>query len=399
MLGLPGAVRAVLDVRAPRLERLGVAAGRDLPVFLLARQPDLDVVGLGRREPHVAGAEDDRAIREPQPLQHRLGVDGQRLEHLVRLLRPRVGHQLHLVELVLADESAYVRAVGAGFAAEAGGVGGVFQRQVATVENLVPVQVRQRHLAGRDEIQVPLVADLEQVFLELRELPGADQRLRVGEERRLHLDVAVLAGVQLQHEVDERARQSGAGAHQDREPRTGQLGAAFEVDDAEGGSQIPVRLGLELEDGWVGVPPHLDIVRLTCTHRHALVRQVGQRHQDGATRLFDRLQPAFPRRDRGRVLLTGRHQFVRRLAVTFCLADPRPQLLLRAPGLLEHRDDLAALGVQTTQLLHQASEVPATQAESRVDVRCLVTKQRGIEHGLHSTYLDPGVLGPQQSEA
>src|SRR5581483_8065512 len=48
------AARAELDVGAPRLKRFAVAAGRNLAIRLLARQPDFDVVGLRGRESHVA---------------------------------------------------------------------------------------------------------------------------------------------------------------------------------------------------------------------------------------------------------------------------------------------------------------------------------------------------------
>ena len=88
-LGLAGARGAELDVRAARLERLGVAAGRNLAVRLLARQPDLDVVGLRRRESHVAGAEQHRPIRQPEALEDGLGVRVERLELVVRLVGRR----------------------------------------------------------------------------------------------------------------------------------------------------------------------------------------------------------------------------------------------------------------------------------------------------------------------
>src|SRR5215831_1444375 len=41
-------------LHAPRLKRLAVAARRDLSILVLARQPDLDVVGLSRGETDVA---------------------------------------------------------------------------------------------------------------------------------------------------------------------------------------------------------------------------------------------------------------------------------------------------------------------------------------------------------
>ena len=74
------------------------------------------------------------------------------------------------------------------------------------------MQVRQRHFRGRNQVQVPVARDLEQVLLELRQVAGAAQRLGVDEKRRLDLEVAVLARVQVEHEVDQRAREPRAGA-------------------------------------------------------------------------------------------------------------------------------------------------------------------------------------------
>ena len=81
------------------------------------------------------------------------------------------------------------------------------------------MQVGERHFRGRDQVEVPVAGDLEQILLELRQVAGAAQRVGVDEERRLDFGVAVLARVQLEHEVDQRAREPRARAHQHREPR------------------------------------------------------------------------------------------------------------------------------------------------------------------------------------
>src|SRR5690606_26999562 len=47
-LVLPAAGRPVANLRPPRLERLRIAARRDLAILALARQPYLDVERLGR---------------------------------------------------------------------------------------------------------------------------------------------------------------------------------------------------------------------------------------------------------------------------------------------------------------------------------------------------------------
>ena len=116
----------------------------------------------------------------------------------------RERHQLDLVELVLANQPAHVGAVRSGLAAEARRVGRVANRQRAAVENLAAVHVRQRHFGGRNQIQIPVAGDLEQVGLELREIAGSGQRRLVGQKRRRDLRVPVRARVQVEHEVDQR---------------------------------------------------------------------------------------------------------------------------------------------------------------------------------------------------
>src|SRR5690242_16902079 len=115
----------VADLRAPRLEILEVRARRDLPVGVLPGQPDLEVVGLRRVEPEVAGAQRDDTIMKAEPLEDALGVAAQRLELVVAVLGRDELHDLDLVELVLADEAARVLAGRAGLGAEARRVGGV----------------------------------------------------------------------------------------------------------------------------------------------------------------------------------------------------------------------------------------------------------------------------------
>src|SRR5882762_9905031 len=79
-------------------------------------------------------------------------------------------------------------------------------------------------------------------------LMGAGARLARGlinfaphQERRLDFDVAVLARVQVQHEVDQASRQSRAGAHQHRESRARELGAARQIENAKLFGDLPMR--------------------------------------------------------------------------------------------------------------------------------------------------------------
>ena len=135
------------------------------------------------------------------------------------------------MELVLTDEPAHILAVRPGFAAEAWRVRGVTDWQQAAVEDLAAVQIGQRHLGRGHQVQVPIACDLEQVCLELRQVARALQRGRIHEKRRIDLGEAVLARVQVEHEVDQGAAQPGARAHQHGKPRTRHPCRAFEIQD------------------------------------------------------------------------------------------------------------------------------------------------------------------------
>src|SRR5208283_1494762 len=90
-LGLFGfalrAGRPEADVRAAGLEALEVGARADLAVEALPRQPDFQVVGPGRGEAHVAGAEQYAAIGQAEEFEDAFGVTRQPLVLGVRVLR------------------------------------------------------------------------------------------------------------------------------------------------------------------------------------------------------------------------------------------------------------------------------------------------------------------------
>ena len=134
-----------------------------------------------------------------------------------------------------------VLAGGAGLAPEARRVGGVADRQSGGVEDLVAVEVRDRDLGGRDQVQVVAGDDVHLVFL-VRDLAGADGGRGVDDGRRPDLGHAVLAGVDVEEPVDEGALERGAGTLVDREARAGDLRAAGVVDDVEGFGELPVGL-------------------------------------------------------------------------------------------------------------------------------------------------------------
>src|SRR3569833_341299 len=153
-LGLAGLGIAPSRLQTPRLKILEVAARGDLAILLLARQPHLEVVGLGGREPHVAGAERHHAIRQPQQLQHLFGVARELFEGAIGILGPHDLHQLDLLELMLAYHAARVLTVGARLAAEARRVRDISARHVRGLDDHIAHDVGDGYLRGGNEIKI-----------------------------------------------------------------------------------------------------------------------------------------------------------------------------------------------------------------------------------------------------
>ena len=70
----------------------------------------------------------------------------------------------------------------------------------------------------------------------------------------------MLARVQIEHEIDERAREPRTGAEQQREARAGDLRRALEVEDAECRPEVPVCSRGEVERRRIADATHLDVL-------------------------------------------------------------------------------------------------------------------------------------------
>ena len=141
-----------------------------------------------------------------EPAQDILGIGGQPFELIVAIFRLGELHQLHLLELVLPDDAAHVAAIRAGLAAEAGRVGAEVNGQLVGIQRFVAKEIRDRNLRRGDQPVVG-VLQLEKILRELRQLAGTVQACGIYHERRQHFGIAVLAGVRIEHEIDQRALQ------------------------------------------------------------------------------------------------------------------------------------------------------------------------------------------------
>ena len=170
--GLGAGLRPVADRHPARLEVAEVGARADLEPALDTRRPDLEVVLAGLGEAHLAGAHQQHAIGKAEALEQDLGALGHPLERLRGVLGTLEEDHLDLVELVDAHDAAGVLAGGAGLAPETGRVRRVADRQLVRLEDLVAVEVRDRDLGGRDQVELVAGHDVHLVFL-VGDLAGA----------------------------------------------------------------------------------------------------------------------------------------------------------------------------------------------------------------------------------
>ena len=150
------------------------------------------------------------------------------------------------------------------------------------------MQRGERHFGGRNHIQFAIDVGEHRVR-EFRKLPSRPHR-RAGNEKGRH-DFRVTAFVRAcQKERDERPRESRARAAQDGEAASRKLCRAFEVDDAEGFAELPVRLGNERGFGRRTRVADGDVVGFARAVGHGVVQDVGNVGEERVDLQFERRQ-------------------------------------------------------------------------------------------------------------
>jgi hypothetical protein len=200
------------------------------------------------------------------------------------------------------------------------------------------------------------------VVAKLRQLRGPEHRLVAHQQRRVDLGVAVLAGVQVEHEVGQRALQPCQRALQHHEARAGQLRRRLEVHQPERLADLEMLPGLEVERARAPQLAHLDVGGFVRPHRHVVGRHIG----DGGQRLvqlvidllgrgFGLRHPLLDPRDLAHQRLGAR--LVLRLLGLADLLRRRVAPLLQAlqfrdqpPALLVERHEALGLRLQPTAL-------------------------------------------------
>ncbi|CAM2158458.1 hypothetical protein PT2222_40321 [Paraburkholderia tropica] len=274
---------AIARLHAARLERFRVRAARNFAIRVLRRQPDFEVVRLGRRETHVARAQRDHAIRQAKLLQDGFRVHDHLLQRVIRRFRRDDLDHFDLVELMLTDHAARVAAIRAGFRAEARRMRGQLDRQRAAFDDALAHRIRERNLRRgdqilRDGVFRAALFHAEHVVRELRKLTRAVQDFRIDDVGRVRFRVAVLRRVRVDHELRKRAVQTRDLAAQHREARARELRARFEV-ETERRADVDVILHLEVERARRAPAAHFHVAAFVAAHGHALVRQVRHAEQ------------------------------------------------------------------------------------------------------------------------
>ncbi len=139
------------------------------------------------------------------------------------------------------------------------------------------------------------LADVEDVVVELRELPGGVAGL-LGQQVRGQQELVPGGVVLAVEEIEQRPFQRGALAGVDPVAVAAELGAAGVVDEPEPGAELHVVEGLVPEVG-LAAPGADDLVGLLAAGRGTLVGQVGQLHQQVVQVLLGRRQAGRHLRD------------------------------------------------------------------------------------------------------
>src|ERR1044071_2763472 len=125
-----------------RLEIFTVRATGYFQVSVLPRRPDLNVVTLGRRKTHIAGAKLDDSIMQTELLQYAFCVSRKGFQFVIRFFRCRDFDQLHLVELMHAENAAGFAARRTGFASKTWRIANKFPGKIGRAHNLITMKVR-----------------------------------------------------------------------------------------------------------------------------------------------------------------------------------------------------------------------------------------------------------------
>ncbi|CCJ83722.1 hypothetical protein BN133_99 [Cronobacter dublinensis 582] len=379
-IGLAAAAR----LHATSLEIPYVRAGRDFAVRILRRDPHFQVVGFTRAKAHVAGAQQHLAIRQAEQLQHSLRMAGHLFQRLHGVFRTHDLYHFHFIELVHTDKTAGVTTIRARFRAEARRMRGHFYRQRVLVDDFIAHEVGQRHFRRRDQRVVAAVrfffqrTGMEQIACELRQLTGAIKRVVVHQVRHIVFAIAMLFGMQIEHELRQRAVQTGNLPFHHDKTGAGQLNGAREIKPAMHFTEGDMIAHVEIELTRRAPAAHFHVVAVIFTVRHFIVRQVRDSQRDIADFRQQRIELIFRCIEFFAKLVHFQTKRLDILPTRFRLADGfRSRVTFSLQIFSFYLQNFTTL-FKSDQLIYIQLKAPACQFFC--DCVWLGTQQIGIEH-------------------
>ena len=178
-------------------------------------------------------------------------------------------------------------------------MGGHFDRQVVFVDDFIAYQVGQRHFRRRDQRVVAAVSlffqrtGMEQVAGEFRQLASAIQGVLVYQVRDIVFAIAMLFGVQIQHELRQGAVQTGQLAFHHHKTRTSQLNGGGKIQPPVHFPQRHVIAHFKIELARRAPAADFNVVVFVTANRHIIMRNIRDRQRDIANFRQQRFQLGF----------------------------------------------------------------------------------------------------------
>ncbi len=202
---------------------------------------------------------------------------------------------------------------------------------------------------------------------EFRQLRRAEHGGVAHHQRRADLGVAMRAGMQIEHELPERAFHARQPLLQHHKTRAGQFGGQLEIHHAERLAQFEMLLGLEGVIALLAVRVMLDILAGIGAVRHIVERQIGNLRELDVERGDGTLFLSLHRRNRRLELCDLRHQFRggRLVFLRLGLADILRSRVAPRLRLFEFGDERAPRFVELDEPAPPAAPAHAASAPGR----------------------------------